>query len=104
MVCNITFTYLLFDIDYDCDHMRILQHLATVLLTVCVIAAKELIQGLLNTDPDKRFSIEDVMACKWIAVSYVSVCCTVLYTCSCMTNVLGSATFSHAVAYVTISM
>jgi hypothetical protein len=34
-----------------------------------VIAAKDLIQGLLNTDPDKRFSIEDVMGCTWIAVS-----------------------------------
>ena len=31
--------------------------------------AKELIRGMLNTDPTKRLTIEDVMKHKWISVS-----------------------------------
>jgi hypothetical protein len=31
-------------------------------------SAKDLIKGLLNTDPDKRFTINEVMRSKWISV------------------------------------
>ena len=34
-------------------------------------SAKELIRGLLKTDPDERLTINEVMANKWIAVSVV---------------------------------
>jgi len=38
-------------------------------LGVCICAAKELIEALLKTDPDKRLTIHQVMKHKWIAVS-----------------------------------
>lgn len=35
--------------------------------------AKDLIKGMLNVDPAKRFTIEQVMSNRWIAVSQFSV-------------------------------
>ena len=34
-----------------------------------VLAAKDLIRGLLCTDPDQRLNIKQVIANKWVAVS-----------------------------------
>jgi len=36
---------------------------------ILIYAAKELIEELLKTDPDKRLSIHQVMKHKWIAVN-----------------------------------
>ena len=36
--------------------------------------AKDLIRGMLETDPQKRLNIDDVIKNKWIAVSYHFVC------------------------------
>lgn len=35
--------------------------------------AKDLIKGMLNVDPAKRFTIEQVMSNRWIAVSQLCV-------------------------------
>ena len=42
--------------------------------------AKELIRGLLTTDPDTRFTVDDVMVNHWIAVSRIVLHC--LLKCS----------------------
>lgn len=40
-----------------------------------VLAAKDLIRGLLKTDPAERLTIEQFMSHKWIAVSLFSLFC-----------------------------
>ena len=38
-------------------------------LMLISFVAKDLIRGLLRTDPDERLTINEVMQCKWISVS-----------------------------------
>lgn len=38
---------------------------------LAVLSAKDLIKGMLKTDPDERLTIEKVLCNKWIAVSYL---------------------------------
>ncbi len=42
-------------------------------LTLSPCAAKELIKGLLKTNPGERFKIDDVLKHRWIAVSSCTV-------------------------------
>lgn len=44
-----------------------------VFLFIYFFLAKELIKGLLRTDPAKRLTIEEVMNNKWIAVSIIMI-------------------------------
>ena len=51
-------------------------------------AAKDLIRGLLKTDPKERFKIEDVLRHPWIAVRHTHTCVSYILTwiavCHCM--------------------
>ena len=50
------------------------------------VAAKDLIKGLLKTDPDERLTIEEVLRNKWIAVSSYSVCVLLWAHIMCCTS------------------
>ena len=47
----------------------------------CVVTAKDVIRGLLKTDPDERLTISEVMQSQW-----VSVCLDFQLLCSHISN------------------
>ena len=61
-------------------------HNPSLLQQCCLLshAAKDLIRGLLKTDPKERYKIEDVLRHPWIAVCHTRACvqlhCTRVYT------------------------
>lgn len=52
---------------------RYINYVKQLYIFVLFFLAKELIKGLLRTDPAKRLTIDEVMNNKWIAVSIIVV-------------------------------